>query len=455
MLHAQSSTTATILRPYITSISPEVLVTGVDSTVLTINGRRFQRGASVFFSARKLTNVRIDGDSVIVAVIPGELTTYPDVAVLMIENPDETKIGMRVRIRSVCGGELPFEPEVAPSTTSATMQAFRLTITNGVAQDFKLNARLFLNASPLSIIYNDGRTLIADVPAILNTTGTYVLQLVPENVCFNRIYAIGLREPAITRVTPNPPLLNSIGGKITILGVNFSTLATVGIGGTTLAIVSISETQIVAVVPPNLSPRNFVLYVINPDGQVATQTFARPADSNNAQPAPAIRRLLPNTAGSGDYPQILTIEGSNFSTQAVVRLGQTILSIQSISSNRIIVNVPPILPGLYQLSVTNPDNSSTSQTWGVVVGVVNVTSTTTLYPNPTTTALTLETTLDRAAMLTLTLRNVMGAPVLEERHTAASGRFATTLDVSALASGVYVLEVSDGAGRWAQKVVKY
>jgi hypothetical protein len=45
--------------------------------------------------------------------------------------------------------------------------------------------------------------------------------------------------------------------------------------------------------------------------------------------------------------------------------------------------------------------------------------------------------------------------VLEERHTAASGRFATTLDVSALASGVYVLEVSDGIGRWAQKVVKY
>jgi hypothetical protein len=87
--------------------------------------------------------------------------------------------------------------------------------------------------------------------------------------------------------------------------------------------------------------------------------------------------------------------------------------------------------------------------------VSNFISTTTLYPNPATTALTLETTLDRAATLTLTLRNVMGAPVLEERHTAASGRFSTTLDVSALASGVYVLEVSDGTGRWAQKVVKY
>jgi hypothetical protein len=170
--------------------------------------------------------------------------------------------------------------------------------------------------------------------------------------------------------------------------------------------------------------------------------------------APEIRKLLPNYATVGIAIN-LTIDGVNFSTQAIVRLGQTILQILSVSTNRIVVKAPPNFGNIYQLSVTNPDGQIASTLWGVVTSVGTIPATTILYPNPTVTALTLETTLDRAATLTFTLRNVMGAAVLEERHTAASGRFATTLDVSALASGVYVLEVSDGVGRWAQKVVKY
>lgn len=134
------------------------------------------------------------------------------------------------------------------------------------------------------------------------------------------------------------------------------------------------------------------------------------------------------------------------------------LSIVSSTSNRIVAIIPPNLPlTFYILSVVNSDGQSDFTTIVNPLSVnANISSFTTLSPNPATTALTLETTLDRSATLTLTLRNVMGAAVLEERHTAASGRFSTTLDVSALANGVYMLEVSDGTGgRWVQKVVKY
>jgi hypothetical protein len=210
-LHAQSSTTATILRPYITSISPEVLVTGADSTVLTINGRRFQRGASVFFSARKLTNVRIDGDSVIVAVIPGELTTYPDVAVLMIENPDETKIGMRVRMTanpcSLMPNYDPFPLSLTPSTTTSTLQAFTLRILGG---GFTANTRLFFGDKELAI---DTRTTSASlitvqIPASLNVPGFYPIRIVGSGRCpltsnFFITSDIPIPSPAITRVNPS------------------------------------------------------------------------------------------------------------------------------------------------------------------------------------------------------------------------------------------------------------
>lgn len=364
-LQAQSTTTATVLRPYITSISPQSLLTGVDSTVLTINGKRFQRGAAVYFNARKLTNVRIEGDSVIVAVVPAALIVNADVAVLLVENPDETRVGMRVSI---------------------------------------LNS-----PSP-------------------NITLTYLSGICPSTEQY-----------------------------LTINGTNFSAGAVVRISGVLSSIVSLSSTTIIVVIPNSvniyLGPQ---LTVTNPDGQESRRLVILPIEDR----VPSISKIDPPIIVQGSTKN-LVITGINFQVQCrldlTVRLGQIILSTVSVEPNRIIVRLPDSLrAGIYILSVTLFNGSAATQSISTLItGIKAEKENTPLYPNPATTALTLETTLDRAATLTLTLRNVMGAAVLEERHTAASGRFSTTLDVNALASGVYVLEVSDGVRRWAQKVVKY
>ncbi|MBD1209959.1 MAG: IPT/TIG domain-containing protein [Ignavibacteria bacterium] len=373
-LHAQSMTTATVLRPYITSIFPQSLLTGADSTVLTINGKRFQRGAAVYFNARKLTNVRIDGDSVIVVVIPGELTVNADVAVLLVENPDETKIGMRVRIFDACfpGPAIDVFADFAiaqPITTNATMQAFTLRIAGA---GFSLKTRVEFNGVPIRF---DPRStnatfLLAEVPAYLNVPGSYFVRVQWEGGCakikpFTILPALDtLTAPVVTRISP--PYFLPSGGNVIIVGLNFSSQATVRLGNTTLAIVSISSDRIAVIIPPNLPLNGYLLSVTNPSGQSAVTTIFNP------------------------------------------------------------------------------------------IGVSNLISATTISPNPVTTALTLETTLDRATTLTLTLRNILGEAVLQEHHTIASGRFTATLDVSTLANGVYLLEMSDGAGgRWVQKVVKY
>jgi hypothetical protein len=366
VLHAQSSTTATILRPYITSISPQVLVTGADSTILTIYGKRFQRGAAVFLNAQKLTSIRLEGDSVLVVVIPKQLLVYPDLATLLVVNPDESKIGFRVAITSEFFVTEPIFSGIQPSTTTATNSAFTIRI-NGIG--FAGNLRVFMGGTELFIVSTNSTMIVAQVPDFLNGgSSVYAVQVAQNGkIIWTNMFVIissGAFPPAITRITPN--ILPSNGETIIITGINFSNGVQVHFGSQRLVILNSNFTRITAVVPAGLPSGVYRIIVINPDGQTASQ-----------------------------------------------------------------------------LIWYGPDNVSISS------------DTTTLYPNPTATALTLETTLDRASTLTLTLRNVMGASVLEERHTAASGRFATTLDVSALASGVYVLEVSDGVGRWAQKVVKY
>jgi hypothetical protein len=366
VLHAQSSATATILRPYITSISPQVLVTGADSTILTIYGKRFQRGAAVFLNAQKLTSKRLEGDSVLVVVIPKQLLVYPDLATLLVVNPDESKIGFRVAITSESSVTEPIFSSIQPSTTTGTNSAFTIRI-NGIG--FAGNLRVFMAGIELFIVGTNSTMIVAQVPDYLNDGGIYAVQVVQNGrtVWANMLVIIPDDNvaPAITRVTPSS--LSTNGGTIVITGAYFSNHVTVRLGSQNLTILSSNTRRITAIVPANLPIGYYYLSVINLDGQSASQLF----------------RL------------------------------------------------------------------------GVIDDVLLSSQNTSLYPNPATTALTLETTLDRAATLTFTLRNVMGASVLEERHTAASGRFATTLDVSALASGVYVLEVSDGIGRWAQKVVKY
>lgn len=201
-----------------------------------------------------------------------------------------------------------------------------------------------------------------------------------------------------------------------------------------------------------------MIVVTNPDGQESRQTIYVPTIE---PPIISINSIVPPSIILGST-KTLTITG-NFQVwcqlDLIVRLGQVILSTISVEPNRIVVRLPDSLQAgrYYTLSVTHSIGGTAFQTISTqVTSIQSEKENTTLAPNPVTTSLTLETTLDHASTLILTLRNILGEAVLQEHHTAASGRFATTLDVSTLANGVYLLEVLDDAGgRWVQKVVKY
>ncbi|MCU0426664.1 MAG: IPT/TIG domain-containing protein [Candidatus Kapabacteria bacterium] len=384
-LSAQSTTTATIQRPYITETSPRNLVTGVDSTILTIRGGRFQQGATVLLNGRNLRTLRQEGDSVIVAVIGGELTITPDIATLMVENPNFTRIGQRIAI--IASSQVPcgivnrsmsvITVLVAnPSVTTGIMSAFSLRVEGS---GFTANTRVFWGTRELAINpqTTSATSVTALVPAELNIPGTYTISVIERDApCLATLVTVNpYIEPTlwITRVFPFS--LPPTGGRLTISGNGFSTRATVQLGQTTLATISISTNQILAVVPSGIGVGVYNLSVKNPDGSIAWQAY-------------------------------------------------------QISYQHSVLNHVADSPFLNQA--------------------------TTLSPNPAQTTLTFTTTLDRASNLTLTLRNTLGASVLTEQHTTAAGRFSVALDISTLASGVYLLETRDDAGsRWVQKVVKY
>ena len=186
---------------------------------------------------------------------------------------------------------------ISPSSTTASNSAFTLTI---IGNGFVGTPRVFMGGNELQIMSTSSTTILAQVPASLNAqAGMLIIQVIQNTMGiqmgFNtRVLSINAPNfngaPGITRITPSwlPPS----GGRITIIGWNFSTLATVRLHSVTLAIVSISTTQIIAIVPPN-TLRFASVSVTNPDGQSASQVWGY---INNVAAQPPSLLLSPNPA---------------------------------------------------------------------------------------------------------------------------------------------------------------
>jgi hypothetical protein len=354
-------------RPIVTNVSPNILPPGSPNTTITINGRYFIPGATIFFNGQQLTGLQLTGDSLITIVLPAALLVNPDLAVLTITNPDGQSIGYRLPITVGAPGAVTISQNgVTPSSTTGTGTAFAITI-NGTG--FAGTPRVFLNGQALTVVSTSGTQLIVNVPGNLNFAGTYPLQ------------------------------------------------------------------------------------VINPSGVSATSLYT--ILPGFTAPAPAIQRVTPSVAVAG-VNTVITITGTNFGPNAVVRLGSIILAISSQTAQQIVATVPStVAANTYQLSVTNPDGQSASQLYGVVTSVsAEPLAGIRVYPNPVAEMVSVEANLERAAKVVITVTNSLGQRVMVVEQNAAAGFFSRSLNINSLPTGAYMVEITDGARRSVEKIIK-
>ena len=269
-------------RPVITGIAPLAIAPGSPATLVTISGLNLIPGATVSFNGFPITGVTTSSTS-IQFVVPASLLANPDLATIRVTNPDNQSVGYRFPISTGVGGTdtpvIPGMPDpnnpsiirptpgtVVPGTTTATGQAFQLTINGG---NISTNATVSLGGVALTIVRVSPTQIVANVPASANVAGMFALQIANSpNAITTVTYTIGAaaQGPAISNVTAQ-------GTNLRITGDNFGQGATVQLGSERLTVVSVSTTAIV-VVAPRLPNGNYTLVVTNPDGQFASQLFA-------------------------------------------------------------------------------------------------------------------------------------------------------------------------------------
>jgi hypothetical protein len=225
--------------------------------------------------------------------------------------------------------------------------------------------------------------------------------------------------------------------------------------GTALQILSATPTQIVVFVPAgvnNAEGTQFV-QVINPD----TQFDERPINVLCAV-CPIITGITPGTVRQ-QYPfdVTFTVSGSNFQQGATVSVGGIPLRVVSVDANRIIAVAPAgFFFGDPRLRVLNPDGRSFTIdfTTGVREVAVVETMTGNVYPNPIEDMVSFEATLPKAGQLRVRITDILGNTVVLFTQAVSAGKFSQQLDVSALQTGVYIFEMTDGERRFTDKLIK-
>jgi hypothetical protein len=345
--------------PQITSLSPDQAVAGGAEFTLTVNGSGFIDGtgsdrsvvhwngsprATTFVSSTVLTatipasDIATAGTANVTVVNPGNLTS--NTATFTITNPAPTITA------------------ISPATAVAGSGGFTLTITG---TNFVNGSVVRWNGSPRTTTFVSSTRLEAAIPAsdivTAGTANVTVFNPAPGGGESGAVtFTINNPAPTISSISPATTVAGSGNFTLTITGTNFVTNSVVRWNGSPRPTTFVSSTQLTAAIPASdiATAGTANVTVFNPapgGGESDAVTFT----INN--PAPTISSISPATAVAGSGGFTLTITGTNFVTNSVVRWNGSPRPTTFVSSTQLTAAIPAsdiATAGTANVTVFNP-----------------------------------------------------------------------------------------------------
>ena len=171
-----------------------------------------------------------------------------------------------------------------------------------------------------------------------------------------QVRATNLPVPTVTGVSPNVAVLGMTPSPVTITGTNLRETSTVQFGTTNAVVQGASEdgTSMVIVPPARATAATVGVTVTNIVlGEELTTTLA---GAFRYLPQPAITNVSPSAGFTGVTPATVTITGANLRMNSVVRFGDTVAAVESVSVDGDEMTVTPPLrndAGSVDIRVTN------------------------------------------------------------------------------------------------------
>ncbi len=305
--------------PAISSLSPGFAFAGGPPFTLTVNGSNFMSSAVVAWNGVNQSTTFINSNQLMAIISPTLIASAGTAAVTVTQPGAQPSASVTFTINPP--NPVPALTSLSPLSTCAGGPALTLTLGGS---NFMGASVVRWNGADLATTFGSSTQLTATVTAsAIAATGAVQIAV------FNPPPGGGLSGPLDFAVLPPKPvpLLVSLNPSsalagadslmLTANGSNFVQSAIIQWNGTGLATTFVDNTQLIALVPKTLlALAGSVNIIVSQDG-VPSQPLAFVIGSPN--PVPVISQLIPNSATAGDPAFILSVTGTNFLTNSVVR----------------------------------------------------------------------------------------------------------------------------------------
>jgi hypothetical protein len=313
-------------KPILAALNPSTVIAGGPEFTLTITGTNFVNGAVARVNGvDRLTQI-VSSTEARATILARDIIETGSISITM-RNPDPNT-GVSNALDLAIVNPVPTLTSISPNLAAVNDGALTLQLTGA---NFVFGAVVQWNGANRLTTFvpnSNGTQLTAQIPNTdLQAAGTATVRVVnpaPGGGPSNTVnFTIATPNP-LPRVTTISPTTIQGGGpdfQLTVNGSGFVNSSVVRINGNNLTTTFAGPTQLLAQVPASViaTPGNASVSVFNPPPRGGASNSVTLQISVPPNPVPAIAALSPNpvTAGSGQFA--LTVTGSNFVQNSVVR----------------------------------------------------------------------------------------------------------------------------------------
>ncbi|TAE28732.1 MAG: T9SS C-terminal target domain-containing protein [Candidatus Kapaibacterium sp.] len=448
-----------VTSPTITSFSPATTASG-RSFALNITGTGFFTNATISIGGLPARILGATSATSAVIEFPANLNATSNTVRIVIGNANNLATSATY---TVAPPNRPFITSVSPRAVFVNSLDTEVTI-NGTGFFGQGFITAFYSASLIPVRVVSSTQVVVTIPAsLLNVVGNPSILLSNSDLQnIGHVFTVLERAPLgptpnITAISPSVTTASFRAFSVNLTGENFNPSALVTVLGQLVTVTSRTGTTGLSLEIPaglNTTTNTYEVVLQNPDLQFTSATV-RIGDRLNA---PALGSIFPQVTVASLQPRpfTITIRGTNFTPDAVILLNGTPLQIVSTSTTELRAIVPTNVEGAYTLQVLNGDGQVTPPISYAITNKVTIQTLpdVSVYPSPVIDNMTITAGFATPVTLQVTITNVVGQRVMSFTDKA-SGAYNRTVNMSNMPTGAYIVEISDGARRMVQKIVKY
>jgi hypothetical protein len=320
--------------PAIVSVSPTSVTAGGAAFTLTVTGSGFVSGSAVQWNGSARTTTFASATQISAAILASDVATA-GTGLVVVANPDGQKSA--AASFTVSAPVQPMLTSLSPSTVTAGGAAFTLTV-NGTG--FISGATVAWAGSARTTTFVSSTQLTAAISASdLANPGTVSVDVAQGSVrSTNQLaFTVAAVVPTITSLSSTTIVAGSAGFNLTVNGTGFTNAASVTFNGSAKTTTFVSATQLTAAITAgDLSTAlNATVDVMQGGVHAAnTLTFAITVAP------PVITSLSPTGVLAGSADTTLSVNGTGFFADSVVKWNGTALTTSYKSSTLLQATVP-------------------------------------------------------------------------------------------------------------------